>query len=178
MRSFDKLNPENWGTKPHVKFDHADFHTQLGPYPMAMVTSTLESTGLIHYRQLLIVGNEQGKDIYFVSAESNQLNGPDVVYFCTQEPTQHASYFESLLLLVTPIFFCLACQEVRQYLNLDWDAAPLIEPERQGLLAIPRVCDKNFPNWRSEYRGVIERILNEIPEGIPEKEYLKNELNS
>ena len=173
LPSPDNLSPSAWAAKPAVRFAQADFQARVGPYPVALISSTLESTGLVMYRHLLAVANPAGDDVYFVSAESNPLEGPDRVYFCTQDPTMHSTWFDSRLLLVTPVFFCFACQQARCFLGMDWTEAPLIEPERQALLRIPAICDEYVPDWRTAYRSIIERLLDGIPEDVAEREFLR-----
>lgn len=166
-----------WTAKPRVTVGAPNFVAQLGPYPIALFSSTLESTGLVTYHHLLAVFSPEGEELCFVSAESSALGGANSVYFCLQHPDGHENHFDSALLLVTPVFFCFACQAARSYLSLDWQEAPMSEPERQALQVIPRVCDEHVPNWRTGYKGVLERLMQGMPEDVAEADELRRTLD-
>lgn len=145
---------------------------RLGPFLVAMVSKTLESTGVVEYHQLVVVFNEAGDEIYYVTAESNGLDQPKKFYLGYFEPEVHGTMNSSLLLLITPVFFCAACRMVREYLNLDFETAPLTEPEIQALEIMPEVCSQYVPDWREHSRWLIEFIRDGLPEAHPSRGFL------
>lgn len=162
--TFNKLAPENFSYRPNVRCGEPNFVVRLGPFLVAMVSKTLESTGVVEYHQLLVVFNEAGDEIYYVTAESNGINQPKKFYLCYFEPEIHGTMNSSKLLLLTPVFFCAACRMVREYLNLDFETAPVTQPEIQGLEIMPKVCSQYVPDWREHSRWLIEFIRDGLPE--------------
>lgn len=164
---FNKLAPQEFLYKPRVRYGEPNFVVRLGPFPVAMISRTLESIGVVDYHQLLIVGNEAAEEIYFVTAESNPVEKPRRFHFCSFDPQRHATMGSSKLLLLTPVFFCAACRMVREYLGLDFAAAPLTGPEIQGLELLPQLCEHYVPDWREHSRWLVEFIRDGLPDSHP-----------
>lgn len=165
--SFNKFAPNGFEYNPKVTFDSYEFRAQIGPCPTILISRGLQSTGLVTYHHLLVVANDANQDVYFVSAESNPIDGPEVVYLCFYDPSGHGTKAATPLLLLGPVFFCAACRMTRDYLGLDFELAPITEPERQALEIIPDLCDKFLPDWREHSRWIIEFICDGLPESHP-----------
>lgn len=174
---FDKFAPGDLPYTPQVKFTGPDFVVRLGPVQVALISQTLESLGAVQYHHLLAVTNDAGEAIYFVAAESNGFDQPRQFYLGHFDPNGHGTRNSSPLLLLTPVFFCAACRIVREYLNLDFEQAPLTEPEIQGFDVIPGLCDHYVPDWREHARWMIEFIRDGLPASHPGRAVLSNALD-
>lgn len=163
MSERDCVVAAEFSYRPRVKYGKPQFFVKLGSNSVAF-SSDLQSFGLVKYHHILVVWDENSKEILYITAESNPLDGPDVIYLGQFSPDGHATILSSKLLDQGEVFFCAACQVVRRYLGLDVVQAPLTGAETEVLSIIPDICNARFPEWQEDKgsKALVDMIMASV----------------
>ena len=151
--------------RPNVQIGAPDLVFKLGPYTAALCSGQLESLGLVTYHHLLAVWDEAFNDLFFAAAESNPIDGADVIYLGQFTPTGHSTLTSSRLLAEASVFFPVACHLARRHLELDHRQGPLGAEEDAAIAQIPAIYQRLFQDGMEideSGRSLIEMVMEGV----------------
>lgn len=146
--------------RPRVDIRQVDFAFAIGGYRFLFCSDGLNSLGAIHYPQLLAVLDAEGREVLYVTAESNPLDGDAVVYLGRFTASRHDTLCESRAVAYQPFFVPVACRLAREALALPYAQFPLVELEDAGIAAIPDLMAHQFPEGMPD-RGT-QQLIDEL----------------